>query len=97
MLRKIIFNKYFYTGTAFLIWILFFDQDNFGEQYRLSQTLNDLRNKEEYYQAEIVKNKQKIKLLETDSAYLEKFAREKYYMKKDNEEVFVIINENKEE
>ncbi len=92
MIRKIIFNKYFYTGTAFLIWILFFDQDNFVEQYRLSQTLNDLRNKKEYYQAEIEKNRKKINLLETDSAFLEKFAREKYYMKRDNEEVFVIIH-----
>lgn len=93
MFMKIIFNKYFYTGLAFLVWISFFDRDNFIEQSRLSQALKGLRSKKEYYQREIVKNKQKINLLETDSAYLEKFAREKYYMKKDNEEVFVIISE----
>ncbi|NOX85592.1 MAG: septum formation initiator family protein, partial [Chlorobi bacterium] len=90
MIRKILLNKYFYTGLVFLIWMSFFDQDNFIEQYHLTQTLNDLRNKKQYYLQEIAKNKQKIKLLETDSAYLEKFAREKYYMKKDDEEVFVI-------
>ncbi len=97
MIRKILLNKYFYTGLAFLVWMSFFDQDNFIEQYRLSQTLKDLRSKKEYYLREIAKNKQKIKLLETDSAYLEKFAREKYYMKKDNEEIFVIIKAEDEE
>lgn len=93
MIRKILTNKYFYTGMAFLVWMTFFDQDNFIEQYHLSSTLNDLRGKKEYYLQEIAKNRQKIKLLETDSAYIERFAREKYYMKKDNEDVFVIIND----
>ena len=92
MIRKILTNKYFYTGMAFLIWMIFFDQDNFVEQYRLSRNLNELRSKKEYYLQEIAKNKQKIHRLETDSAYIEKFAREKYYMKKDNEDVFVIVN-----
>jgi cell division protein FtsB len=93
MIRKIFLNKYFYTGLAFLIWMTFFDQDNFIGQFHLSRTLNDLRSKKEYYLQEIAKNEKKIKLLETDSAYLERFAREKYYMKKDNEDVFVIIPE----
>lgn len=74
--------------------MIFFDQENFIEQYRLSQTLNDLRNKKEFYQAEITKNQNSIHMLETDSAWLEKFAREKYFMKKENEDVFVIIRED---
>ena len=73
--------------------MIFFDQENFIEQYRLSQTLHNLRNKKEFYQAEITKNQKSIHMLETDTAMLEKFAREKYFMKKDNEDVFVIIRE----
>jgi len=92
--RKYFNNKYFYTGLAFVVWMIFFDQENFIEQFRLSNTLNNLREKKEFYQAEIIKNETNIEKLETDTAWLEKFAREKYFMKKDNEDVFVIIREN---
>lgn len=92
--RKYILNKYFYTGFAFVLWMLFFDQENLIEQIRLSNTLSNLRDKKEFYEEEIAKNENSIKKLETDTAWLEKFAREKYFMKKDDEDVFVIINED---
>lgn len=91
--KKYFHNKYFYTGLAFVVWMIFFDQENFVEQYHLTKTLNDLESKKEFYQEEIVSNEQKINLLETDAEYIEKFAREKYYMKKQDEDVFVIIRE----
>jgi len=91
--RKYLHNKYFYTGFIFLVWMLFFDQESFVTQYQLNQTLNDLQNKKDYYQEETENNLNIIEKLETDTAWLEKFAREKYFMKKDNEEVFVIIRE----
>ena len=91
--KKYFNNKYFYTGLAFVVWMIFFDQENFVEQYQLTRTLNDLESKKEFYQEEIASNEQKINLLETDAEYIEKFAREKYYMKKENEDVFVIIRE----
>jgi len=93
MIKKLILNKYFYTGMAFLIWMSFFDQDNFVEQYRLSSQLSDLRMQKAWYLKEIDKNHENIKQLETDTTYLEKFAREKYFMKKDNEEIFVVVDE----
>jgi cell division protein FtsB len=74
--------------------MLFFDQENFIEQYKLSQTLGNLRDKKEFYESETAKNEINIKKLETDTAWLEKFAREKYFMKKKDEDVFVIIREN---
>lgn len=89
--RKYINNKYFYTAFAFVVWMVFFDQESFIEQYRLNKTLNGLEDQKAFYLEEIEKNEKTIELLETDSSALEKFAREKYYMKKDNEEVFVII------
>lgn len=73
--------------------MFFFDQESFIEQYQLSQTLSDLENKKTYYQSETENNLNIIEKLETDTAWLEKFAREKYFMKKDKEEVFVIIRE----
>jgi cell division protein FtsB len=89
--RKYINNKYFYTAFAFVVWMVFFDQESFIEQYKLSRTLTGLEEQKAFYLDEIEKNEKTIQLLEKDSSALEKFAREKYYMKKDNEEVFVII------
>lgn len=91
--KKYIHNKYFYTGLVFVVWMIFFDQENIVEQYKLNTTLSDLEQKKEYYLVEIAKNEEAIDKLENDSTQLEKFAREKYFMKKDNEEVFVIIRE----
>ena len=91
--RKYILNKYFITGLGFLVWMVFFDQESFIHQFRLSRTLHDLENQKEYYQEEIGKTRGAIHVLENDTVHLEKYAREKYYMKKDNEEVFVIIEE----
>ena len=86
-------NKYFITGLAFLIWMLFFDQESFIDQFKLSRSLSDLKSQKKYYQEEIEKTKGAVNVLENDTAHLEKYAREKYYMKKDNEDVFVIIEE----
>lgn len=92
--RKYFHNKYFYTGLVFLLWMFFFDQESFIVQYQLNQTLNDLQNKKDFYQYETRKNRDQIHKLETDTAWLEKFAREKYFMKRDQEDVFVIIRED---
>lgn len=78
---------------AFLVWMVFFDQESFIEQFKLSRTLNNLGTQKNYYEDEIEKTRGAINVLENDTAHLEKYAREKYYMKKDNEEVFVIIEE----
>ena len=94
--RKYIHNKYFYTGFVFLVWLVFFDQESMIDQYRLSTTLEGLEDQKAYYEDEIKHNNQTIFELENDSSKLERFAREKYYMKKDNEKIFVIIEEEAE-
>lgn len=91
--KKYILNKFFITGFAFVAWMTFFDQESFIDQYQLSQTLGDLESKKQYYLNEITNNELNIDLLQSDSTHIEKFAREKYFMKKDNEEVFVIIRD----
>jgi cell division protein FtsB len=91
---KYIHNKFFYAGFLFAVWLVFFDQENLIVQHELSTTLHDLRNQKEYYIGETEKNQQTIQQLETDSAALEKLAREKYYMKRKNEDVFVVVKED---
>lgn len=91
--RKYINNKYFYTGVLFLIWWIFFDQESIIVQYNLSSLRSGLEQQKEYYNSEIKKDQAAINTLQNDTVFLEKYAREKYFMKKDNEDVFVIVRE----
>ena len=90
----IVLNKYFISITAILIWVVFFDTDDLFSQYKLIQQLKQLRIERSYYQTEIEKSKNDIYELQTNTENLEKFAREKYLMKKDNEELFVIVKDS---
>ncbi|MBN2639157.1 MAG: septum formation initiator family protein [Bacteroidales bacterium] len=91
---KYIHNKYFYTALAFVVWMLFFDSDNIREQLKLSNTIKHLENQKDYYSKEISKNRASLKALKYDTTQLEKFAREKYFMKKDNEDVYVVVKDS---
>ena len=93
---KYINNRYFYTGLAFIIWMVFFDNDNYREQLRLSNKMEQLHQQEQFYQTEIQQNKSALNALKYDTTQLEKYAREKYFMKKDNEDVYVVIRKKAE-
>lgn len=86
-------NKYFYTILAFIVWMLFFDKNNFIYQFTLSSDLNNLKNEKEYYLSEIEANDAVTKELMTNTTTLEKFAREKYLMKRDNEDIYLIVDD----
>ncbi len=88
-------NKYAVALTAFFIWILFFDNNNIISQFRLIFTLNDLHKQEAFYQQEIKNDSTSLYVLKNDPASLEKFARENYLMKKDNEDIFLIVEDEK--
>ena len=90
----VILNKYFISIVAVIVWVAFFDKDDLLSQYQLRQKLNQLRTERNYYQTEIEKSKNDMIELRTNPANLEKFAREKYQMKKDNEEIFVIVKDS---
>ncbi len=90
--RKYINNKYFYTGLLFLVWWIFFDQESLIVQYNLSSLRSGLEEQKEYYKSEIEKDQAAINTLQNDTVFLEKYAREKYFMKKDDEDVFVIVH-----
>lgn len=98
MFRKIpsfFYNKYLIAFTAFVVWLTFFDRNNFLSQMRYGRILNKQRMQENYYKSEIKKDS--LALIElSDSTRLEKFAREKYLFKKNNEDIFLIVEEEKE-
>lgn len=74
------------------MWLLCFDKNDVFTQYDLITKLHKLHADRDYYISEIAQNKSDIEELKTNKKSLEKFAREKYLMKKDNEDVFVIVN-----
>ncbi|MEO8147756.1 MAG: septum formation initiator family protein [Bacteroidia bacterium] len=90
-------NKYVIALTIFLVWLTFFDQNNFIVQYGYHKDLKSLEGERDYYLSEITKNQKELFELTSDSAHLEKFARENYYMKKDNEDIFVLVPEGKKD
>ena len=92
-LLDLIRNKYFIAGIAFLTWMLFFDRNDLMSQYEYRAQLNKLQTEKEFYLKESEKAVRDLNELTTDKVKLEKFAREKYLMKKKNEDVFVIIKE----
>jgi cell division protein FtsB len=89
-------NKYLLVSLAFLSWMLFFDNNDFISQVQLRLKLSDFRNKKEYFEQKISEVKKEKQELLTNQASLEKFAREQYMMKKDNEDLFVIVPEKAE-
>lgn len=87
---KVASNKYLLITLVFLVWILFFDASAWlGPQRDLDQQISEKEQTRDFYKKGIEADKQRIKQLQ-DSSGLEKFGRERYLMKKDNEEVYII-------
>ncbi len=84
-------NKYFLTLLGFIVWLSFFDKNDFITTSSYRSQLNKLKAEKEFYEKEIMRNKAYLIDLRNNRENLEKFARERYFMKKDNEEVFVIL------
>jgi len=61
--KKYINNRYFYTGLLFVVWMVFFDQENIVEQLKLSKNLNELEDQKEFYLEEINTNTEAINVL----------------------------------
>lgn len=96
-LLNLLRNKYFVLALAFIAWMLFFDKNDLFSQYQYRKQLSKLQQERDFYQKETARVAKDLDELNSDHAKLEKFAREKYLMKKDNEDVFVIVKQSKEE
>lgn len=86
-------NIFILILVVFAVWMLFFDANSWLIHHELNTEIEDLENEKEYYIKEIEKDKKDLKKLSTDEG-LEKFAREEYYMKRDNEEIYIIEYED---
>ncbi len=88
---SIIKNKYLLTIIGLGVWISFFDKNDLPTQNDLHQQVKALQEEHDYYSNEIKSITINLRELSTNTKTLEKFAREKYYMKRDNEEIFVLV------
>jgi len=85
---KFLTNSYVLILIVFLVWIFFFDENTHLSR-EFNKEIKDLKSTVDFYKKEIEKDKKTIKMLQ-DSLQLERFAREKYLMKKENEDVYII-------
>lgn len=90
---RFISNKYVLIFILFLFWMIFFDANSYLIHRELDKDIEGLKNNAEFYQQEIDHDKSFIKKME-DSNEMEKFAREKYYLKKENEDIYIIEHED---
>lgn len=86
---KLFSNIYILITTVFFIWILFLDSNSVVVNIKLKSQINDLENKINQLQKEIEIDKKLIATLKNLDS-LEKYGREKHFMKKQNEEIFII-------
>lgn len=92
-LPKVFKNFYFLGGFLFLIWMVFLDSNNLMVRFALTSKLNALENEKKYYEEKIKEVEKDRDELFGNKETLEKFAREKYLMKKETEDVFIIVEE----
>ena len=88
-ITSILKNRYIIILTLFTIWILFFDSNSTLVHIELNEKIENLENEAKYYKTEIKKDESELSKIETDSG-LEKYAREELYMKKENEDIYII-------
>ena len=86
-------NKYLLIVILFIVWMFFFDTNSFLIHQELNEDIKKLENNKKVYQDEIENDKLFIEKMK-DSNEIEKFAREKYYLKKENEDIYLIEHED---
>lgn len=86
---KVATNIYLIILTVFVVWMLFFDENSYLTHREFNKEIKELKTWIQYHEKKIAEDKETIKKLE-DSLELERYAREKYLMKKENEDIFII-------
>jgi cell division protein FtsB len=88
-------NKYLLALIAFVVWMIFFDRNDLPMQLKRVGELHQLENSEENMALQIKDTKKELDLLKTSPVTLEKYAREKFMMKRDNEDLFIVRKNSK--
>lgn len=97
MLKRVLFivkNKFAITSLAFIVWMLFFDRNDLSSQMQYTKQKKSLEAEKEFYEKEILKVEKNLEELSSDPKKLEKFARENYLMKKDNEDIYILVEDD---
>ena len=84
-------NFYILATLSFLVWMIFIDSNNLPTQWRLTKQLWELEDQKEFYKQKKIQIQQERNELFGNSDLLEKFAREKYLMKKPTEDLYVVV------
>ena len=90
---RILRSKYTITFLIFYVWLFFFDQHSIWERKGHESKIEALEKEKAYYIEKIENDKKRIHELKTNKKNLEKFAREQYLMKKENEDIFIVIED----
>ena len=90
---RIIWDKYVIIIIAFIVWMLFFDNNSYLAHRKLNSELSKVSEEKAFYIQQISHDKQRANDLMSNDENLEKYAREHYLMKKDNEDIYLIIEE----
>lgn len=90
-LLSVIKNKYIIATVIFAVWMLFFDRHDVTTQYGYYSELKDLEAQRDFYTEEMEQLYQTVSDIHSNPEEVQRIARERYQMKKDNEDVFVVI------
>ncbi len=93
-IKKVFWNKYGITLLVFFFIFVFFSEHNLISRWKNSREIHRLENEIEYYENQIRKDKKEIKKIQSGNDRLEKYGREKFYLKKEGEDIFIIEEEN---
>jgi cell division protein DivIC len=89
-----IMNRYFLVSLGFVVWMLFFDQRDFFLQRERKAALEKLEAAKKYYQNEIADTKKQLDNIQSNPAAVEKYARERYLLRREGEEVYLFEDSN---
>ena len=87
-------NRYFLVSLGFVVWMLFFDQRDFFLQRERKAALEKLEAAKKYYQEEIADTKKQLENIQSNPAAVEKYARERYLLRREGEEVYLFEDSN---
>jgi len=83
-------NKFVLATVSFAVWLLFFDRNDVFTQIQRKSELDELKQSKQYFEKQIAENRNLSKDLQFNASAIEKYARERYLMKRENEDLFII-------
>ncbi|MBP3943815.1 septum formation initiator family protein [Sphingobacteriaceae bacterium WQ 2009] len=96
-LLNLIKNKYLITFLSFVVWMLFFDRNDVATQYSYQKQKANLQEEKDFYVSENAKIEATLKNIRYNAEEVQRIAREKYKMKKDNEDIYIVVEAPKVE